>query len=239
VALEERAGELERSNAELEQFAYVASHDLSEPLRMVSSYLQLLRRRYHGRLDADADQFIDFAVDGAGRMRDLIDDLLTYSRAGRGDGPLEPVDSGAVVARVVEALRTVEDAREARFTIGELPTVLGDVHQLGQLFQNLIGNAVKFVAPGVRPRVIVSAERDGGAWRFSIEDNGIGIEPRHLERVFGMFQRLHTRDEFEGTGIGLAIARKVVERHGGWISAAPREAGGTCFEFTLPAAGGA
>jgi signal transduction histidine kinase len=117
--------------------------------------------------------------------------------------------------------------------------VEGDPQQLVQLFQNLIGNAVKFVAPGVRPHVVVSAKRAGAAWRFSIEDNGIGIEPRHLERVFGMFQRLHTRDEFEGTGIGLAIARKVVERHGGWISAAPREAGGTCFEFTLPAAGGA
>jgi PAS domain S-box-containing protein len=236
VALEQRAGELERSNAELEQFAYVASHDLSEPLRMVSSYLQLLRRRYHGRLDADADQFIDFAVDGAGRMRDLIDDLLTYSRAGRGDGPLEPVDSGAVVARVVEALRTVEDAREARFTIGELPTVLGDLHQIGQLFQNLIGNAVKFVPEDRMPEIEISAVREGDSWRFEVADNGIGLELAHGERIFRMFQRLHTRDEYPGTGIGLAIAKKVVERHGGTIWAEPRPEGGSRFRFTLPPA---
>jgi PAS domain S-box-containing protein len=236
VALEQRAGELERSNAELEQFAYVASHDLSEPLRMVSSYLQLLRRRYHGKLDADADQFIDFAVDGAGRMRDLIDDLLTYSRAGRGDGPLEPVDSAAVVEHVVEAMRTVDDAREARFTIGELPTVLGDPHQLGQLFQNLLGNAVKFVPDDRMPEIEVTAEREGDRWRFEVSDNGIGMEPTHAERIFRMFQRLHTRDEYPGTGIGLAIAKKVVERHGGTIWAEPRPEGGTRFRFTLPVA---
>ena len=234
LALEQRAGELERSNAELEQFAYVASHDLSEPLRMVSSYLQLLRRRYQGKLDADADQFIDFAVDGAGRMRDLIDDLLTYSRAGRGDGLLGPVDSGAVVERVVEAMRTVEDAREARFTIGELPAVLGDEHQLGQLFQNLIGNAVKFVPEDRMPEIAVRAVREGNRWRFEVADNGIGMEPAHAERIFRMFQRLHTRDEYPGTGIGLAIAKKVVERHGGTIWAEPRPEGGSCFRFTLP-----
>jgi PAS domain S-box-containing protein len=236
LALEQRAGELERSNAELEQFAYVASHDLSEPLRMVSSYLQLLRRRYHGRLDADADQFIDFAVDGAGRMRDLIDDLLTYSRAGRGDGPLEPVDSRAVVEHVVEALATVEDAREARFTLGDLPAVQGDPHQLGQLFQNLIGNAVKFVPDDRMPEVAIGAARDGARWRFEVTDNGIGLEPSHAERIFRMFQRLHTRDEYPGTGIGLAIAKKVVERHGGTIWAEPRAEGGSRFCFTLPPA---
>jgi PAS domain S-box-containing protein len=234
LALEQRAGELERSNAELEQFAYVASHDLSEPLRMVSSYLQLLRRRYQGKLDADADQFIDFAVDGAGRMRDLIDDLLTYSRAGRGDGPLGPVDSGALVERVVEAMRTVEDAREARFTIGELPVVLGDEHQLGQLFQNLIGNAVKFVPEDRMPEIEVSAVRERDRWRFEVADNGIGMEPAHAARIFRMFQRLHTRDEYPGTGIGLAIAKKVVERHGGTIWAEPRPEGGSRFRFTLP-----
>jgi PAS domain S-box-containing protein len=236
LALEQRAGELERSNAELEQFAYVASHDLSEPLRMVSSYLQLLRRRYHGRLDADADQFIDFAVDGAGRMRDLIDDLLTYSRAGRGDGPPEPVDSRALVEHVVESLRTVEDAREAHFTLGDLPTVVGDRHQLGQLFQNLIGNAVKFVPEDRVPEIAVRAERDGARWRFEVADNGIGMEPAHAERIFRMFQRLHTRDEYPGTGIGLAIAKKVVERHDGTIWAEPRPEGGSRFCFTLPAA---
>jgi PAS domain S-box-containing protein len=237
-ALEERAGELERSNAELEQFAYVASHDLSEPLRMVSSYLQLLRRRYHGKLDADADQFIDYAVDGAGRMRDLIDDLLTYSRAGRGDQPLVPVDSRAIAERVVEALRAVEDAREAHVAIGELPPVVGDEQQLGQLFQNLIGNAVKFVPKDRMPEVDVSATRDGDRWRFAIADNGIGLEPAHADRIFRMFQRLHTRDEYAGTGIGLAIAKKVVERHGGTIWAEPRPEGGSRFCFTLPAVRG-
>src|SRR5215218_8944369 len=235
VALEQRAGELERSNNELEQFAYVASHDLSEPLRMVSSYLQLLRRRYHGKLDADADQFIDFAVDGAGRMRDLIDDLLTYSRAGRGDQPLEPVDSRAVVERVVDAVQTVDDAREARIAIGELPTVMGDRHQLVQLFQNLIGNAVKFVPDDRMPEIEVSAARAGDRWRFEVCDNGIGLDPAHAERIFRMFQRLHTREEYAGTGIGLAIAKKVVERHGGTIWAEPRPEGGSRFSFTLPA----
>jgi PAS domain S-box-containing protein len=235
-ALEERAGELERSNAELEQFAYVASHDLSEPLRMVSSYLQLLRRRYHGRLDADADQFIDFAVDGAGRMRDLIDDLLTYSRAGRGDQPLARVDSRAVAERVVEAVRAGGDAREAEIVVGNLPPVHGDEQQLGQLFQNLIGNAVKFVPEDRLPQIRVGAVRDGERWRFTVDDNGIGMEPAHADRIFRMFQRLHTRDAYPGTGIGLAIAKKVVERHGGTIWAEPRPQGGSRFSFTLPEA---
>ncbi len=234
-AMAARSAELERSNAELAEFAYVASHDLSEPLRMVSSYLELLRRRYQGRLDEDADAFIDYAVEGANRMRALIEDLLAYSRAGRSERPTETVNTARVVGEVAATLRALADDEPPEIEWHDLPTVEGDPQQLVQLFQNLLGNAVKFVAAGVRPRVVVSAERDGGAWRFSIEDNGIGIEPRHMERVFGMFQRLHTRDEFEGTGIGLAIARKVVERHGGRISAAPRESGGTCFSFTLPA----
>jgi PAS domain S-box-containing protein len=233
-ALEERAGELERSNAELEQFAYVASHVLSEPLRMVSSYLQLLRRRYHGRLDGDADAFIDFAVDGAARMRDLIDALLTYSRAGRGDRPLEAVDAGVVVDRVVDAV-THAEAREARVSVAELPTVLGDEQGLGQLFQNLVGNALKFVPDDRMPEIAIAAEpADDGMWRFEVADNGIGLEPAHAERIFRMFQRLHTRDEYPGTGIGLAIAKKVVERHGGTIWAEPRPEGGTRFVFTLP-----
>jgi PAS domain S-box-containing protein len=236
-ALEERAVELERSNAELEQFAYVASHDLSEPLRMVSSYLQLLRRRYHGRLDGDADAFIDYAVDGAARMRDLIDALLTYSRAGRGDRPVAPVDARAVVERVIDAV-THAEAREARVAVGPLPTVLGDEQELGQLFQNLIGNAVKFVPEDRVPEVaVVAAPADDGMWRVEVTDNGIGLEPAHAERIFRMFQRLHTRDEYPGTGIGLAIAKKVVERHGGAIWAEPRPEGGTRFAFTLPAAG--
>jgi PAS domain S-box-containing protein len=235
----DRTAELERSNAELAQFAYVASHDLSEPLRMVSSYLQLLRRRYHGRLDDDADAFIDYAVEGANRMRALIEDLLAYSRAGRSERPMERVNTARVVAEVAGTLRALARERPPEIEWEDLPVVDGDPAQLVQLFQNLIGNAVKFVAPGVTPVVRVGARREGEHWRFTIEDNGIGIEPRHAERVFGMFQRLHTRDEFEGTGIGLAIARKVVERHGGAISAAPREQGGSCFAFTLPARTGA
>jgi light-regulated signal transduction histidine kinase (bacteriophytochrome) len=235
LAVEERARDLERSNAELEQFAYVASHDLSEPLRMVSSYLQLLRRRYRGKLDADADEFIDFAVDGAGRMRGLIDDLLTYSRAGRDDQPLAPVATREVVEHVLESLRAQDDAREAHVTLGELPTVQGDPHQLGQLFQNLIGNALKFVPPERTPEISVAAERDGAAWRFTVADNGIGLEPAYAERIFRMFQRLHTRDDYPGTGIGLAIAKKVIERHDGDIWAEPAPDGGTRFHFTLPA----
>jgi PAS domain S-box-containing protein len=232
-----RTAELERSNAELAQFAYVASHDLSEPLRMISSYLQLLRRRYRGQIDADADAFIDYAVDGAARMRTLIEDLLAYSRAGRSERPTELVNTARVVGEVAATLRALANEEPPVIEWDELPTVEGDPQQLAQLFQNLIGNAVKFVAPGVRPHVLVRAQREGPVWRFAIEDNGIGIEPRHVERVFGMFQRLHTRDEFDGTGIGLAIARKVVERHGGWISAEPREPGGTRFTFTLPVGG--
>jgi hypothetical protein len=203
---------------------------------MVSSYLQLLRRRYHGRLDADADQFIDFAVDGAGRMRDLIDDLLTYSRAGRGDQPLARVDSRAVAERVVEAVGAGGDAREAEIVVGDLPPVHGDEQQLGQLFQNLIGNAVKFVPEDRLPQIRVGAVRDGERWRFTVDDNGIGMEPAHADRIFRMFQRLHTRDAYPGTGIGLAIAKKVVERHGGTIWAEPRPQGGSRFSFTLPEA---
>ena len=234
LALEERARDLERSNAELEQFAYVASHDLSEPLRMVSSYLQLLRRRYHGQIDEDADAFIDYAVEGANRMRALIEDLLAYSRAGRSERPHEPVDTSRLVADVAETLRAQARAEHADIEWSELPVVTGDGGQLTQLFQNLIGNGVKFVAPGVRPHVQVGAVRDGEQWRFTVDDNGVGIAPHQLERVFGMFQRLHTRDQFEGTGIGLAIAKKVVEHHGGTIRAIGREQGGTRFEFTLP-----
>jgi PAS domain S-box-containing protein len=229
-----RTDELERSNAELAQFAYVASHDLSEPLRMISSYLQLLRRRYHGRLDEDADAFIDYAIDGAVRMRTLIEDLLAYSHAGRSERPAETVDTARLVAEVAGTVRALPSEQPPVIEWGELPVVRGDSAQLLQLFQNLVGNGVKFVAPGVRPRVEIHAVRDGDAWTFAVEDNGIGIEPRYAERVFGMFQRLHTRDEFEGTGIGLAIARKVVERHGGRIWAAPGAGGGSCFTFTLP-----
>jgi PAS domain S-box-containing protein len=223
---------LERSNAELAQFAYVASHDLSEPLRMVSSYLQLLRRRYHGQIDEDADEFIDFAVEGANRMRALIEDLLAYSRAGRSADP-RPVDCGYVMADVLSSLAAaVADAR-AQVSVGPLPTVLGDRVGIAQLLQNLVANALKFRhGPGVC--VWVSAEEQDGIWEFAVADDGIGIDPRHRERVFKMFQRLHDRDSFEGTGIGLAICRKIVERQGGRIWVDGRDGGGTVFRFTLP-----
>ena len=224
---------LERSNSELAQFAYVASHDLSEPLRMVSSYLQLLRRRYHGQIDEDADEFIDFAVEGANRMRALIDDLLAYSRAGRGSEP-RPIDMGLVMADVLSSLAAaVTDAR-AHVHVGTLPTVMADRVALAQLLQNLLANALKF-RRGPGARVWVTASGDGtGMWELSVADDGIGIDPRHRERVFKMFQRLHDRESFEGTGIGLAICRKIVERQGGRIWVEEREGGGTVFRFTLP-----
>jgi PAS domain S-box-containing protein len=226
---------LERSNAELAQFAYVASHDLSEPLRMVSSYLQLLRRRYGGRLDRDADEFIDYAVDGANRMRALIEDLLAYSRAGRHADP-EPVDCDVVIGNVVSSLAVAVTEARAQLEIGPLPVVVGDRTELAQLFQNLVANALKF-RRGPGARVWVSAEEaPGGWWTIAVADDGIGIEPRHAERVFKMFQRLHDHDAYGGTGIGLAICRKIVERHGGRIWLEPRDGGGTVFRFTLPAA---
>jgi len=225
---------LERSNAELAQFAYVASHDLSEPLRMVSSYLQLLRRRYHGRLDEDADEFIDFAVDGANRMRSMIEDLLAYSRAGHTAEPA-PVESGQVMADVLSSLAAaIADAR-AQVKVGNLPTVEGDRGALAQLFQNLVANALKF-RRGPGASVWIAAEEGPGAtWTFEIADDGIGIEPAHRDRVFKMFQRLHEREAYEGTGIGLAICRRIVERHHGQIWVEDREGGGTVFRFTLPA----
>jgi PAS domain S-box-containing protein len=225
---------LERTNEELAQFAYVASHDLSEPLRMVSSYLQLLRRRYHGQIDEDADEFIDFAVEGANRMRALIEDLLAYSRAGRGAEP-RPIDLGHVVADVLSSLAAaVADAR-AQVSVGHMPTVLGDRLALAQVLQNLIANALKFRS-GAQACVWVEAERVHDAkWRISVADDGIGIDPRHRDRVFKMFQRLHDREAFEGTGIGLAICRKIVERQGGEIWVDGREGGGSVFSFTIPA----
>jgi PAS domain S-box-containing protein len=225
---------LERTNEELAQFAYVASHDLSEPLRMVSSYLQLLRRRYHGQIDEDADEFIDFAVEGANRMRALIEDLLAYSRAGRGAEP-RPIDLSHVMADVLSSLAAaVADAR-ARVSVGTMPTVLGDRLAMAQVLQNLVANALKFRA-GANACVWVAAERvHDGMWRISVADDGIGIDPRHRDRVFKMFQRLHDREAFEGTGIGLAICRKIVERQGGEIWVDGRDGGGSVFSFTVPA----
>jgi signal transduction histidine kinase len=232
AVLDERSQDLARSNAELEQLAYVASHDLQEPLRMVASYLQLVEKRYADRLDADGHEFIGYAVDGAKRMQALINDLLAYSRTGVRGGPLQPVDSGAVLDTAVANLGMAIGENEVRIQRGALPTVLGDPTPLVQLFQNLIGNAVKFRSE--RPPVIsVDCEPDGAWWRFSVTDNGIGIDAEYRERVFVLFQRLHGRTEYPGTGIGLAICKRIVERHGGriWIEDAP--GGGTRFVFTL------
>jgi hypothetical protein len=236
-ALARHAAELARSNAELEQFAYVASHDLQEPLRMVASYTQLLARRYRGKLDQDADDFIGHAVDGVNRMQLLITDLLTYSRVGTQGRPFEPTDCAAIFNTVVADLAPSIKSRDAVITHDPLPTVLGDASQLAQLFQNVLGNALKFRG-AEPPRIHVSAVHEGRSWHFSVKDNGIGIAPEYAERVFAMFQRLHTSAEYPGTGIGLAICKKIVERHGGkiWLESDPAKAPGTTFHFTLTAA---
>lgn len=231
---ERRAQELERSNADLQHFAYIASHDLQEPLRMVSSYMQLLSRRYKGKLDADADEFIGFAVDGAKRMQALINALLSYSRVGTQGKSLERTDCDKVLDDTLAALKNAIEESKAQISRGTLPTVMGDATQLGQLFQNLIANAIKFRnhhAPVVR----ISAERKGTEWVFTVADNGIGFDPEYADRVFVMFQRLHGRDAYPGTGIGLALCKKIVERHGGkiWVDSKPRD--GASFHFTLPA----
>jgi PAS domain S-box-containing protein len=226
--------ELKRSNEELERFAYVASHDLQEPLRMVASYVQLLGKRYKGKLDADADEFIGYAADGATRMQRLIEDLLAFSRLGTRGGTSVPTDITGVVARAVANLTLAIAESGASVTAGELPTVPGDPGQLGHLFQNLISNAVKFRGEEP-PAVHISAERHGDDWCFRVHDNGIGIEAEYYDRIFVIFQRLHGREKYGGTGIGLAIARKIVERHGGriWVESTPGR--GTTFLFTLPA----
>jgi PAS domain S-box-containing protein len=232
-ALARQAEELARSNAELEQFAYVASHDLQEPLRMVASYTQLLARRYRERLDDDALEFIGYAVEGVNRMQALIADLLAFSRVGSRGGRMELTDLNQVMARTLENLEAAIREASAEISVVPLPSLVVDPVQIGQLFQNLIGNAVKF--RGEAPaRVEVGAAREGSAWHFSVRDNGIGIEPEYAERIFVIFQRLHGRTEYPGTGIGLAICKKIVERHGGriWVEAAP--GGGSLFHFTLP-----
>ncbi len=234
LALETTNQNLARSNAELEQFAYVASHDLQEPLRSVSSCLQLLKIRYAGRLDERADQFIAHAVAGSQRMRELIDDLLTLSRLDAVQDTLVATDSTAVFEAVRADLAHAIEESGAQLTCEALPPVNVAPQTLGQLFQNLIGNAIKFC--GGRPPVVrVRAQREGDEWVFAVSDQGIGIEPQHFERIFRLFQRLHTRDEFPGTGLGLAICQKIVERHGGriWIDSQPGY--GTTFFFTLPA----
>jgi PAS domain S-box-containing protein len=232
-ALANFAAELERSNAALQQFAYVASHDLKEPLRVVTSYLQLLERGYKDRLDAEAGDYIARSVAGSKRMQTLIDDLLAYSRVVTQPKKLQPLDSAIAVKQALANLETAIKESGAVIQTGDLPTVPADVTLLTQLFQNLIGNAVKFRGSD-NVEVRVNAERRDGQWQFSVRDNGIGIDPQYNERIFGIFQRLHTRQEYPGTGIGLAICKRIVEGHGGriWVESEPGK--GATFFFTVP-----
>jgi PAS domain S-box-containing protein len=234
--LKRLVNELERSNKELEQFAYVASHDLQEPLRMVSSYVQLLERRYRKQLDEKADRYIFFAVDGVQRMQKLIDGLLAYSRVARG-AKFSLVDMNQAYNQAVMSLSLAIRESGAVITREELPQVYGDETQLIQVFQNLIGNAIKFQVQGQTPRVHVAAARSGDAWLFSVTDNGIGIDPQYAKRIFLIFQRLHSREEYPGTGIGLSLCKRIVERHGGriWVESAPDQ--GTRFIFSIPMRG--
>lgn len=231
-SLEEAIEKLEISNRELEQFAYVASHDLQEPLRMVSSFAQLLEKRYKGKLDDDADDFIGFIVEGAQRMKDLIDDLLTFSRLSTASGEFRPTDMNKVLEDVLLSIKPSVEAENATITHDDFPTVQCDPSQIRQLFQNLISNAIKFHETS--PEIHIFAEESDGKWRFGVSDNGIGIHPDHQDKIFDIFKRLHTREEYEGTGIGLSICKRIVEIHDGdiWVESKPGE--GSTFYFTLP-----
>lgn len=234
MALLAQTQELRRSNAELEQFAYIASHDLQEPLRMVASYTELLRERYSGQLDARADKFINYAVDGARRMQQLVNDLLSYSRIGTQGKAFEPTDTAFVLKRVLASIALRIRETNAQITYGHLPMVMADPIQIGQLFQNLISNAIKFCGDKA-PEIVVSAQQiDQKLWQFSVADNGIGIDSEYAQRIFQIFQRLHERNTYPGSGIGLAIAKKIVERHGGRIWFESEAGQGSTFYFTLP-----
>ncbi|MEV5282883.1 ATP-binding protein [Streptomyces sp. NPDC051994] len=224
---------LQRSNAELEQFAYVASHDLQEPLRKVSSFTQLLQRRYAGQLDDKADQYIGFAVDGANRMQVLINDLLDFSRVGRVHHAHQSVDLGSVMDETLSAMSVSIEETGAKITCDKLPSLVADATQMGMLWQNLIGNAIKFRHPGQQPHIHVTAVQEGSLWHFAVTDNGIGIAPEYAEKVFVIFQRLHTKDAYNGSGIGLAMCKKIVEFHGGTIAVDPQYTDGTRITFTL------
>jgi PAS domain S-box-containing protein len=231
--VEERTRELARTVAQLQQFAYVASHDLQEPLRMVTSYLQLIDRRYRNKLDDTAREFINFAVDGAARMKQLITDLLDYSRVESKAGTFRRIDTVSLLNDVMHMLEPLIEEAGAQITLSNLPVVVGDLSQLRQVFQNLLGNSLKFRGEG-QPNIHVTAEPTGDGWAFVVRDNGIGLDPEHAERIFEMFQRLHGRESYPGTGIGLAICKKIVERHGGriWVESEP--GAGATFRFTLP-----
>lgn len=232
--LKRKAEELARSNNELEQFAYVASHDLQEPLRMVSSYTQMLAKRYQGQLDAEADEFIGFVLDGANRMRQLIQDLLKYSRAGSSEVFMAEVDVARLLSETLNDLDCAIQSNRAVVTYDKLPTVTANEVQLKQVLQNLIGNAIKFHSDKA-PEVHISAERGENQWQFSVRDNGIGIPAESSERIFVVFQRLHSRETYPGTGIGLSICKKIIDRMNGriWVESTPNQ--GSTFFFTIPA----
>ncbi len=231
--LDQQTQDLLRSNAELEQFAYVASHDLQEPLRMVTGYTQLLVKRHRAQLNGNALEYCDFIVDGAKRMQGLIADLLTYSRVGTKGQPFAPVPAEEVVKRTLQTLAVAIEESAAQVSCDTLPTVVGDEGQLGQLMQNLIANGIKY-RNGQAPEIHIGCVRQNDDWLFSVRDNGIGIDPQYAERIFILFQRLHTREEYDGTGIGLAICKKIVERHGGRIWVESEVGKGSEFFFTLP-----
>jgi signal transduction histidine kinase len=235
VERERARGELERSNADLEAFAYVASHDLAEPLRSVAGFVALLERQYGDRLDDRAREFIAYAVDGVERMQRMIDDLLLYARAGTTDLRLERIDAGELVAGALRDLGTAVAERGAVVEVGELPALRGDAGQLRRVFQNLLGNAIKFTAPGVAPRVTVSGRTGDGGPEFAVADNGIGIDPAEVDRAFEMFARIPGgAAEYQGTGLGLAISRRIIERHRGRLWVEPNPGGGSVFRLTLP-----
>lgn len=233
TALDDKARELERSNQELSQFAYIASHDLQEPLRMVASFLSLLKRRHADKLDAEANEFIDFAVDGATRMKLLINELLGYSRISNRPLELGTVALSETVDGVIKLLSPRIAELHATITVDPLPVLKADPSQMERLFRNLIENALKYHGEAA-PRIKVSAEQRGGVWTFTVADNGIGIDPAHADKIFAIFTRLHSRDKYEGTGIGLAACRRIVERHGGRIWVEPNPDGGSIFRFTVP-----
>jgi PAS domain S-box-containing protein len=225
--------ELRRSNEELEQFAYVSSHDLQEPLRMISSYLQLLQRRYQGKIDDKADKYIYYAVDGAARMQTLINDLLEFSRVTTKAEKPEPTDSESVLNQVLSNLELYIKENRATVSHDSLPEIMADSTQLAQVFQNLIINGIKFHSEEA-PKIYISAEKKASEWQFSVQDNGIGIDPQYSERIFEVFKRLHNKEDYPGTGIGLAVCKKIVERHGGRIWVESELGKGSTFYFTLP-----
>jgi signal transduction histidine kinase len=232
--LEKRTTALMSSNEKLQQFAYVASHDLQEPLRMVTNYIQLFEKRYKNQLDEKADKYIHYAVDGAQRMQNLVSDLLAFSRIESQVKEFEPVDCTDLLLQVLGGLKLLIEENHAEITHNHLPTVLGDEMQLGQLFQNLIDNAIKY-RKEEPPQIHISAEQKGKEWVFTVSDNGIGIDPKHFDRIFVIFKRLHVRDKYCGTGIGLAVCDRIVNRHGGkiWVESKPGK--GSRFFFTMPA----